>query len=147
MGPPGPPGPPGDKYAIVPSSQGPVGLVCVESPEVWFEDVVRVSLDSLTPQYAAGRTAIDPLFVEVCVPQSLLVTSVVVDRPGAATACVDSGGMLRVRATVTAGQALPLNAVVVVRGIRAGREHVRFRQFNARQMDQNNAFWRSGYGD
>lgn len=106
---------------------------------------MRVALQPQTLNIADGRAQIDPLFVEVCAPRSLVVTSVVVDRISTATACVDATGALVVRARVDVGQPLPLTATVMVRGIRAGRENVRFRRFSAAQMAQNDLFWRRGY--
>src|SRR5690606_21126674 len=66
----GPMGPPGDKMAIVPWRNQFVGLFCVESPDVRFEDVLRVPITGKTT-----TVPIDPVFREVCEPGSIEVIS------------------------------------------------------------------------
>ncbi len=87
MGPQGPPGlagMPGMKMAIVPCQSDFVALFCVESPEVRFEDVVRVLVT-----VPVTRTAIDPWFIEVCEPGSIDVISVTSPFPALVGAAVE----------------------------------------------------------
>jgi hypothetical protein len=67
---------PGMKMAIVPCQSDFVALFCVESPEVRFEDVVRVPVTG-----PVTRAVIDPRFIEVCEPGSIDVISVNLAAP------------------------------------------------------------------
>lgn len=155
-GPPGPPGldgatgpqgPPGDKYAIVPSSVGPLGLVCIEGPEVWFDDVLTVPVTG-SMVYAM----LDPLFCETVIQESIRVTSLVFPKPALCGASVRPRNperhlsMVVLQFEVLPGShPLPAFATICVRGTRLGREGVRFRRFDEGQMARNDAFWRSAF--
>ena len=52
-----------------------MALSCVESPQVWFEDVIVQTLMTAT-----NYLQIDPRFIEVCEPQSLIVSSFAANR-------------------------------------------------------------------
>ncbi|HEY1083709.1 MAG TPA: hypothetical protein VGE29_15720, partial [Prosthecobacter sp.] len=67
-GPDGPPGPPGTKEAIVPTSQGPRALFCMEAPDVWFFDIV-----TMVPCEHPFR--LDERFLEVIEQESLCILS------------------------------------------------------------------------
>ena len=142
IGPPGPPGPPGadgDKYAIVPLTTRPnedryVGLICVESPDVRFEDVLRVGLTS----EGLGRAKLDSRFISVCEPGSIEVVSLAPSIPVAVGAVVEDGMVV-----LTANCPGVSNSYVIVKvsGIRRGRNGVRFPQFTAEEFKRNTAFW------
>ena len=131
QGPQGPQGAPGMKMAIVPHQDDFVALFCVESPDVRFEDVVRVPV---TGPVTFAR--LDPVFVGVCEPDSLDVVSVTAPTPATVGAAV-SGHSITVRITGD----LPPFVVVTVSGIRAGSRGVRFPRKTRDQMLRNNAFW------
>ena len=131
QGPQGSPGMPGMKMAIVPCQNDFVALFCVESPEVRFEDVVRVLVTG-----PVTRTAIDPRFIEVCEPGSIDVISVTSPLPALVGAAVE-GTEIVVR---VAGD-LPPHVIVTLSGIRSGSCNIRFPQKTRDQMQRNNAFW------
>lgn len=130
-GPTGPQGPPGDKMAIVPSRDQFVALFCVESPEVRFEDVVRIPVSSAETTHVVDKT-----FVDVCEPGSLEVVGFA--SPSPAIVGVEAmDNLLRIRVS---GE-LPEYVMVKISGIRAGRAEVRFPMRTEEQMHKNNNFW------
>lgn len=131
----GPQGFQGDKLAIVPSSNGPVQLVCVEAPEVRFEDVIAL----LIPSTDSVLHRIDPLFLEVCEPYSIEVVSICANFPFPCGGQV-LGGKLLIRA---AAWQEGLRCVVKLSGIRKGRAGVRFKRSTEEEMRLNSAFWSS----
>ena len=131
QGPQGSPGMPGMKMAIVPCQSDFVALFCVESPEVRFEDVVRVPVTG-----PVTRTVIDSRFIEVCEPGSIDVISVTTPLPALVGVAVE-GPEIVVR---VAGD-LPPYVVVTLSGIRSGNRNVRFPLKTRDQMQRNNAFW------
>ena len=131
MGPQGPQGPPGDKMAIVPSRDQFVALFCVESPQVRFEDVVRIPISTADTTHVVDKT-----FVDVCEPGSLEVVGV--SSPTPALVGVDAiDNLLRVKVSGD----LPSHVTVKISGIRAGRAEVRFPMRTEEQMHKNNNFW------
>jgi hypothetical protein len=131
QGPQGPQGAPGMKMAIVPHQDDFVALFCVESPDVRFEDVVRV------PVVGPVTTArLDPMFVGVCEPESLDVISVTAPTPAAIGAVVTGDTV-----TVRIEGDLPPFVIVTVSGVRAGSRGVRFPRKTREQMLRNNSFW------
>ena len=131
QGPQGPQGAPGMKMAIVPHQDDFVALFCVESPDVRFEDVVRV------PVVGPITTAIlDPVFVGVCEPGSLDVISVTTPTPATIGAAIAGDTV-----TVWIDGDLPPYVTVTVSGIRAGSRGVRFPRKTREQMLRNNSFW------
>jgi len=144
MGPFGPPGPTGatgptgppDKTAILPWRGEFVGLFCVESPSVRFEDVVRVVLQGPETVHR-----IDPTFLDCCEPGSVEVVGVVSPLPTLIGAeIVDN--LVRVRVS---GRP-PDYVVLTLSGIRAGRRDVRFPRYSESQMHRNNEFWGQAHG-
>ncbi len=131
QGPQGPQGAPGMKMAIVPHQDDFVALFCVESPDVRFEDVVRVPV---TGPVTTAR--LDPMFVGVCEPDSLDVISVTAPMPASIGAAVTGDTV-----TVRIEGDLPPFVIVTVSGVRAGSRGVRFPRKTRDQMLRNNAFW------
>ncbi len=133
-GPTGPTGPP-DKTAIVPARGQFVALFCVESPEVRFEDVVRIPIED-----ADSTHVVDRIFSDVCEPGSLQVVGVAAPTPCLIGAeAIDN--LLRIRIDGD----LPPYVTVKLSGVRAGRSDVRFPERTAEQMDRNNAFWNQAH--
>jgi hypothetical protein len=130
MGPTGPTGPV-DKNAIVEARGGLVALFCVESPDVRFEDVVRIPIDR-----ADSTHVVDRVFTDVCEPGSLQVAGVSSPLPSQIGAEV-SDNLLRIRIS----GALPPYVTVKLSGIRAGRLGVRFPMRTEEQRQRNDAFW------
>ena len=131
QGPQGSQGDPGDKMAIVPAAGDHVALFCVESPEVRFEDTLKVPL--------GGRLTVvkvDRVFLDVCEPESIDAVSIITPRPADAGAFV-AGGVL----TIEVSGDVPAFAIVRLSGIRKGRLGVRFPLRTAADMERNNAFW------
>jgi hypothetical protein len=124
---------PGMKMAIVPCQSDFVALFCVESPDVRFEDVVRVPVTG-----PVTRAVIDPRFIEVCEPGSIDVISVTSPLPALLGAAVDGSDIV-----VRVAGDLPSYVVVTLSGIRSGSRHIRFPLKTRDQMQRNNAFWSS----
>jgi hypothetical protein len=140
-GPPGPPGSDGDKYAIMPvdiplpgAHPGYVGLMCVEGPEVRFEDVILAGL----PDPPGGRIPIDPMFLHVCEPDSIEVVGLVPSLPVVLGARVEGHEIVLSRQTYTDR---PVSATIKLSGIRRGRQDVRFPRFTREQYERNTRFW------
>lgn len=119
------------KMAIVPCQNEHVALFCVESPDVRFEDVVRIPITG-----AVTCAAIDPRFIAVCEPGSIDVISVSSPLPALVGALV-KGDQLIVRVSGN----LPPFVIVTLSGIRAGNRGLRFPRKTRDQMLRNNAFW------
>lgn len=131
-GPDGPTGPTGNqgatgpKMSIVSSFDGPVALYCIESPEVRFEEVMLVP--------GRGRWPLDPRYVAVCEPNTIVVKSCHGDFKGFAT--LESNDLVL--------HAYPdefCMFVVVLSGIRLGFLHSRFAPKSESKMQRNNTFW------
>ena len=131
QGPQGSPGMPGMKMAIVPCEGEHVALFCVESPDVRFEDGVRVRITG-----AITTKPIDSRFVEVCEPGTIQVISVASPLPSLIGAAVD-----RDQLVVRIEGDLPPYVIVTLSGIRAGHRGFRFPRKTRDQMLRNNAFW------
>ena len=131
QGPQGSPGMPGMKMAIVPCQGEHVALFCVESPDVRFEDVVRVPITGATTQ-----AAIDPRFIEVCEPNSIDVISIASPLPVLIGAMVE-----RDQLVVRVSGEIPPFVIVTLSGVRTGNRGLRFPRKTRDQMLRNNAFW------
>lgn len=108
-------------------------LLCVEMPEVRFEDLVSVRL------VEPSRTIrIDDLFFDVCDEGTIMPVSLVPSLPVPCGARV-SGRMLIVEAVLGANKSL--DVVVRLSGIRKGCSGKRFASHTREEMIKNNAFW------
>src|SRR5262249_6002041 len=126
----GPKGDP-DKAAIVAVQDKYVALFCTEMPEIRFEDVVRVPLKGAVTEFA-----LDPILLEVCEPESLLVVGYSTPVPAHLGSRVQ-GNILRIEA---AGDPPPF-AVVKLSGVRLGRRGIRFPQKTQQEKEKNDRFW------
>ncbi|MBS33966.1 MAG: hypothetical protein CMO68_06115 [Verrucomicrobiales bacterium] len=127
-----------NKSAIVP---GPgrdqyVGLQCVETPDVRFEDVVEIETD--------GREFIehelDPTFVHVCEPGSIKCVGHSCSDPAIVGVRVEGASLLVKFSPLTPP---PETIVLKVSGVRAGRSGQRFPEYTEDEALANNAFWQS----
>jgi hypothetical protein len=137
QGPQGPPGTPGDKYAIVETRAGWVGLLCTEMPEARFEDVIVV--DNLS-QVTVLHVPLDPCFLETIEPVSATVISLLGDVP-----CALGGAVVgpNLYIDIDPGGAIPRRVTARVSGVRKGRGGVRFPKFTAEDATANSRFWGS----
>lgn len=124
-------GDPGDKYAIVTTSEGPRGLYCPELPECWFLDIMQ-----LTAHGGDIDVMIDPLFLETIEPGSLRIISASTDT--GAVAYQLSMSRLHLYTQGQRGR-----VVVLLGGIRLGRDGKRFPEFSLSQQTANVRFWES----
>lgn len=129
----------GFKFAIVPAAGGYVGLMCVEMPEVWFEDLI--TLDN-ADQAAQIRRPIDPVYLETVAPGTLRVTSILGDQPCLFGARIDTDDLV-VDLVPERGAAIPAVVQVRISGIRKGAEGIRFPQFTEREAAANREFWQA----
>jgi hypothetical protein len=134
IGPTGPKGDPG-KTAIVAWRNEYLGLMCVESPQVRFEDVMRVRIQGEVTTCPISRE-----FYDICELNSLEVVGVSTPIPTVVGVEI-TDNLLQVR---IAGK-LPEYVTVKVSGIRAGRQGVRFPRYTEDQMHKNDAFWRQAH--
>lgn len=143
----GPPGSDGDKYAIVPlnlplpdgdiSSAGYVGLICVEGPEVRFEDIITMPLDD-----ELRRTPIDPRFIAICEAGSIKVVGIAPSHAVPVGARIEDGHVV----LEAQSKYIPLNGGFVnlkISGVRKGRGGVRFPKFSQEETSRNTKFWES----
>jgi len=123
-GPTGPTGPAG-KGAIVKTTDGWHALWCLESPDVWFFDVVEMP-DGVFSQ------SLDPLFVESCEEGTLKIL------------CVYSpcGAVVLLKGRVLHNESGKTSTVTVA-GIRKGMLGLRFKKYPERVALRNNAKWGS----
>jgi hypothetical protein len=137
----------GDKLAIVERAADDghqteyLALACTEMPEVRFEDVVVLHINRLEREIAKTNPielthSIDRRFLDVCEPNSIVVTSCVPNRLAIVGADVQGDKLF-----VSVQSPLPVNKVVVtLSGIRRGYTW-RFRQHTAEEAEMNRRFW------
>jgi len=122
----------GLKAAIVKTSEGHNALSCIESPEVLFFDVVTIKHDNLT-----SKTAIDPMFIEVC-EDDIRVVSTNCDKPVLIGAKVVNGEIL-----ISTNQygIDSVDIVCMIAGTRKGFSGTRFPKCTEEQYTTNMRFW------
>ena len=137
MGPPGQDGTPGQKWAIVDVQGHHIGLYCAEMPDARFEDIIEAELSSGSEYW---EVQIDPIFIETCEVDSIVVTSVLASKPCMLGAFVNNG-----KVVLTSERKIIDATKVTIRvsGIRKGTKDTRFPEFTKEQMEANNAFWSS----
>jgi hypothetical protein len=111
----------------------------VESPEVRFEDVFDVVLNS-----AEEIIPIDPKFVEVCEYASLRVCGIVADEPVLIGAKV-SDDLLHIKIKQIGEEQWPVKATVKLSGVRKGFDWFRFPARSRAQFLANESFINSAY--
>lgn len=125
------------KSAIMPIDglQGPsyVELICVEMPEVRFEDVMVFSLGR---DKRSMSKRIDGTFLKVCEDNSIQPVGVVPSRPVKVGAYVKDEKVF-----VEVDEADPVDVVVKISGLRRGMGQRRFASHTREEMLKNNAFW------
>jgi hypothetical protein len=127
-----------DKYAIVPSMEGDfVSLVCVESPETRFEDII-VMIPRCENDVFLASMPIDPEFLFVCEPNTIEAISSVSDEPAIMGVKIENDMI------IVKGKSLfnsPKKITVKISGIRKGRLGKRFTHWTEEQAKQNTQFW------
>ena len=112
------------------TSESAVALVCLESPDVRFEDVIVV------PQHE-NEVRIDPLFIEVCEPNSIEVIGWSSDEPHVMPGFRIRDGKLQ----VNYGNGPRGRLAVKLSGLRKGMGRIRFAKKTPAQMAANKNFW------
>lgn len=118
----------------MPTTTGPRALFCMEAPEVWFFDILRVPVKG-----RAETVAIDPLFLQVCEPGSLAVVAMAPDRLAKCAGNIIAKHRRVTRLKVTTDK--PSTVTVTIAGIRKGFGGIRFPARTVRQMALNNQRW------
>jgi hypothetical protein len=131
----GPQGPTGAKNAIVGWRDEFLGLFCVESPQVRFEDVLRITIAEAETVYPLPRE-----FVDICELNSLCVVGATSPTPAMIGAEIDDN-LLRLRIE---GE-LPAYVVVKISGLRGGHGQLRFPRYSQEQKQKNDAFWHQAW--
>lgn len=122
------------KSAVVPASWTEdkyAALFCVEAPEVRFTDIMTVDIYE-----ASVAFPIDPRFLEVCIPGSVVATGVCPNAPVRVGAAVE-GRYIIVK---TDPGNPPVQAVLSLSGVRKGFGGVRFPARTRNQFLANEAF-------
>jgi hypothetical protein len=127
----GPRGPTG-KSCIVEANDKIVRLACMEMPEVRFEDIIIVNWNG---QYIHSQP-IDPLFIAVCEPNSVIVISATPSHPTIIGARVIENNII---IQVNSPEYLQ-KVAIKLSGIRKGVIQ-RFQECSREQMNSNNRFW------
>jgi hypothetical protein len=107
-------------------------------PETRFEDLMVLELRGQETE-----AAIDTRFLEVCVPGSILVKSVVTSAPLCVGAIVNGGSV--VIHTPSGHTRGGVYATVTLSGVRKGRAGRRFPTFSREQKERNDRFWTQAY--
>ncbi len=121
----------GAKLAIIATSFGNVELCCVEMPECRFEDVLF--LEGYGPSLSKE---IDPIFLSVCEPDSILLKSLV-----CTTECTFGGEVVVGKVCVYSTTQERSLFTATISGIRKGFLHRRFQRHSTAEMQKNNQFW------
>lgn len=136
-------GSPGDKMAIVPAAGEYVELICVESPEIRFEDVLTVQLKSQNREFLS-EIKLDPIYLEVCEPSSIKIISMFADEHVSLAGSIKDN-ILTISARyadfVLARPESVLTVNVKLSGIRLGRAGRRFARHTQQEAEANNRFW------
>ena len=123
-----------EKAAILPLSGNLHGLFCVEMPEVYFEELLLCKLSIGQRKLAQ---AIDPCFVEICVPGSLRVVELCCSQPTTVGAWIADNKVCLDRSTSESD----LRVHCKVAGLRRDVLLARFPEYTAVEMANNNHFW------
>ena len=83
---------------------------------------------------------IDPIFIQTCEVDSVVVSSVVPSKPCLLGAIVEGDKIIL---TANAEITDDIKVTIRVSGVRKGRKDTRFPVFTKEQMKANNAFWSS----
>jgi hypothetical protein len=106
-------------------------LVCIESPEVRFEEIMTVY-----PSRTFTEVPIDKRFIACCEPNTIAATSACPSNPAIVSARVHKDNLI----VEVLGQ-LPQSVTVKLSGVRIGYGNTRFQECNRAEMEANNIFW------
>ncbi len=134
----------GAKPAIVPIQtflgEEYVELLCVEMPEVYFEDFMTVKAGNQGHQSHIVTREMDSTFMQVCEPGTIKVTSTQPSLPVPVGARVQ-GPSVEIEVSGEPIQNSEVDVTVRLSGIRAGMVGRRFAKRTYDQMVKNNRFW------
>ncbi len=134
----------GAKPAIVPvqtfMGEEYVELLCVEMPEVYFEDFLTIKAGNQGHQSHTVLGEIDPLFLQVCEEGTIKATAAMPSHPANVGAKVQ-GPVVEVSVEGASIQSREVDIIVRLSGIRAGMVGRRFAKRTYQQMVKNNNFW------
>ena len=134
----------GAKPAIVPvqtfMGEEYVELLCVEMPEVYFEDFLTIKAGNQGHQSHTVLKEIDPLFLQVCEEGTIKATAAMPSFPANVGAKVQ-GPVVEVSVEGASIQSREVDIIVRLSGIRAGMVGRRFAKRTYQQMVKNNNFW------
>lgn len=127
------------KSAIVQTSQGPRALFAAEYPDVWFFDIMQMTLE---PKRA--NAPIDPMFLEVCEPGTIRVVSLAVDGPMSAFARIEPDNTITLRWgawCMPGSEKMVYVATITLAGVRKGAMEMRFLAKTEEDMRKNADIW------
>ena len=145
----GPQGEPGDptKTAILPvkGSQGEneyVELICVEMPEVRFEDIVYLNGGNQGDNRHIVSKEIDDYFLQSCEIDTIKPVSVMTSIPIECGAYVENNKVfVEILGESIRNQSIEIT--VTLSAIRKGRKNRRFATHTKEEMEKNRSFWNS----
>lgn len=136
----------GAKPAIVPIQtflgEEYVELLCVEMPEVYFEDIMVLKAGNQGHQSHVAAALIDKTYLQVCEPGTIRVTGAMPSVPAQIGAKV-KGSVVEVHLKGEDIADQDVEVSVRLSGIRAGMVGRRFAKRSYDQMIKNNRFWES----
>ena len=118
------------KGAVIQTDKGILRLVCVEMPEVRFEEIMVIK-----PTQNTHYIPIDPRFVSCCEKNSIIVVSAVASEQCQIGAKV-IGDMV-----IISTNNLPQQITIKLSGIRIGCGGIRFQECSREQLESNDRFW------
>ena len=117
-----------------------VELICVEMPEVRFEDILICKVGGKGSSQEASLNLLDERFIQVCEKNSIVPVSAVPSAPALVGVKVTYNTVI----IDVQGDYLKdheIEVVVRVSGIRKGRLNKRFANHTYEEMVKNNRFW------
>ena len=118
-----------------------VGLFCVETPDVRFEDTLELTLSTTESTHI-----LDKVFRDICEPESIKVVATATDKAVTVGAFIADDGKLRI-VVDPQGLARVRTVVMTVRisGIRKSFRDYRFPTYTADEAKKNTEFWDSAW--
>ena len=134
----------GAKPAIVPIDtflgQEYVELLCVEMPEVYFEDFMVIKAGEHDSDSQVVSALLDKTFMQVCEPGTIRVTSLTPSVPVQIGATI-RGPVIEVHLEGERVRTHGIEVCARISGVRKGMAGRRFAKRTYEQMMKNNAFW------
>jgi len=120
----------------------------MEMPDVRFDDIVTIPVDpSIKATRLHLRQKLDPLFLEVCEPGTIVPIGWNAEGTAACGGAKIEDDTIIVDLILAPNYPLPINVYVKISGVRRGYLNYRFNLHSDEQLRRNEEFWqRAIYG-